>query len=317
MTSCAAMNGGDLALAAFAASQDGIFGIGDARACGLDDLQIREREERSWVRLYPGVFRHPGAPATWRGDLRAAAVASAPHGTLSSRTAARIYGLPGGRETPIEVACPRWRRSQVSGLVVHETTFIDPTDVQLVDDLPVMRPERVAFELASIYPSPGFIERVLQGARRQRLITYDSTQETFDRLARRGRPGVVVFRAALERWRDTIGPTDSDMETRLVQALRRAGLPEPVTQYVVHDASGRFVARADAAYPQWRIVIEYDSKQEHSDEWSLARDASRRNRLLALGYQALTARHRDVKTGANELCDAIRACIRRATGEPA
>jgi very-short-patch-repair endonuclease len=102
------------------------------------------------------------------------------------------------------------------------------------------------------------------------------------------------------------------METLLLQALRRSGLPEPVLQYEVFDPQGRFVARVDAAYPEHRVLIEYDSQQEHSDEWALARDASRRNRLLPLGYQPLVARHRDLKNGGNELGAAIRACLRRS-----
>jgi very-short-patch-repair endonuclease len=100
------------------------------------------------------------------------------------------------------------------------------------------------------------------------------------------------------------------METLLLQVLRRNGLPEPVLQYEVFDSSGRFIGRVDAAYPGWRILIEYDSKQEHSDEWALASDASRRNRLLAQGFHPLTARHRDLVEGGGELCAAIRACMR-------
>jgi very-short-patch-repair endonuclease len=310
------MDDGDAALAAVAARTEGVFTLDHAKGCGLTEDQIEYRASTVWARLYPMVFRHPGAPETWRGNVRAACFAGQPHATLSHRTAAQIYGLPGGRENPIEVTCPRWRRSQTSGLLVHETTFIHPGDVQLIDDLPIMRPERVAFELASV-ESANFIERVLHSARRQRLITYASTSATFERLAGRGRPGVTVFREALERWQPSERPTESDMETLLVQVLRRNGLPEPVLQYEVFDSSGRFVARVDAAYPDWRILVEYDSKQEHSDEWALARDASRRNRLLALGYHPLTARHRDLVDGGDELASAIRACKRRAQVEPA
>jgi hypothetical protein len=304
-------------LARMADQQDGVFTLEQARRCGFDETEIRHREVHSWVRMYPRVFRHPGAPETWRGRLRAASYAGEPHAVLSHRTAARIYGLPFGREDIVELTCPRWRRTQAGGLVVHETTFVHPNDVQLIDELPVMRPERVVFELASIFRSPNLIERALHAARRQRLITYDSTKATFDRLAGRGRPGVVVFREALDRWRPDQRPTESDMETRLVQVLRRAGLPDPVLQHEIYDTSGRFVARVDAALPPWRIVIEYDSMQEHSDEWALARDASRRNRLLALGHQPLSARSRDLKDGGEELCTAIRACMRRSLPEPA
>jgi hypothetical protein len=306
----------DRALAQRAALTDGVFTLEDARECGLTDDQARFREQFIWTRLYPMVFRMPGAPATWRGDLRAACFAGQPNAVLSHRTAARVYGLPGGREDIIEMTCPRWRRTQTAGLIVHESTFVPPNDVQLVDDLPIVRPERAVFELASIYRSVDFIERVLHSARRQRLITYTSTRASFERLAGRGRRGVVVFRAALERWQPSQRPTESDMETLLLQVLRRNNLPEPVLQYEVFDDAGRFVGRVDAALPEYRILIEYDSMQEHSDEWALARDASRRNQMMALGHQPLTARHRDLRTGGRELAQSIRACMRRSARLP-
>jgi very-short-patch-repair endonuclease len=301
----------DLVLASVAAAADGIFTIDHARVCGLSERQIAHRSQYVWLRLYPGVFRLAGAPETWIGDVRAACFAGEPNAVVSHRSAAKLYGLPGGRTDLVELTCPRWRRAKGNGLVVHESTYIDPNDVQLVDDLPVMRPERVVFELAGIYRSVDFVERVLHAARRQRLITHASTVATFRRLEGRGRHGVVVFREALERWQPSTRPTESEMETLLLQTLRRAGLPEPVLQYEVFEPAGRFVARVDAALPEHRVLIEYDSKQEHSDEWALTRDASRRNQLIALGYRPLVARHRDLKNGGDDLAGAIRSCIRR------
>jgi very-short-patch-repair endonuclease len=302
----------DHVLSAIAGAADGVFTRDHARLAGLTEEQINLRSQFVWEHLHAGVFRMPGAPRTWMGDLRAACFAGEPNAAISHRCAAKLYGLPGGRGDLVEMTCPRWRRTQTSGLIVHESTFVHPGDVQLVDDLPVMRPERVTFELASIYRSPDFIERVLHSARRQRLVTYESVRRTFDRLAGRGRPGVTVFRAALERWRPGTCPTESDMETLLVQVVRRAGLPEPVLQHEVYDPTGHFVGRVDAAYPDHKVLLEYDSKQEHSDEWSLARDASRRNRFVALGYDVVIARHRDVQSGGHEVCAAIRACLRRS-----
>ncbi len=310
------MRSTDATLAALVAETDGVFTVEHAKECGLTHDQIEHRAAHVWERLYPTVFRMRGAPPTWRGDLRAAAFAGEPHAVLSHRTAAMLHGLPGGRQRPVELSCPRWRRSQTAGLLVHETTFVHPNDVELIDGLPVTTAERTAFDLASLSRSPDFVETVLHAARRKRLITYASTKATFDRLAGRGRPGVVVFREALQRWPGT-KTTESDQETLLLQVLRKNGLPEPILQYEVFDDAGRFVARVDAAYPQWGALIEYDSIQEHSDEWALTRDSSRRNRLLALGHTTLTARHHDLRTGGGELCAAIRACRRRAESEPA
>jgi very-short-patch-repair endonuclease len=86
-------------------------------------------------------------------------------------------------------------------------------------------------------------------------------------------------------------------------------------QFAVIDSARQFLARADAAYPAARIVIEYDSKQEHSDEFQLARDAKRRNALQACGYAVLSARHADLVGGGRELCCQVSTIIRRTDSE--
>jgi very-short-patch-repair endonuclease len=99
------------------------------------------------------------------------------------------------------------------------------------------------------------------------------------------------------------------METLMLRVLHECGLPSPVPQFEITDAQGHFVGRVDAALPQWRIAIEYDSKQEHSDEFQLARDARRRNQIVAAGWLPLTARHQDLARGGSELCATISAAI--------
>jgi very-short-patch-repair endonuclease len=84
----------------------------------------------------------------------------------------------------------------------------------------------------------------------------------------------------------------------------------------VHDANGLFLGRVDAAYPAARIAIEYDSEQEHSDEFQTARDARRNRALQARGdWKVLSARYEDLRRGGTELCDDILIALRRA--EPA
>ena len=105
------------------------------------------------------------------------------------------------------------------------------------------------------------------------------------------------MRMALEQWDPTQRPTDSEMETKLLQAIRAHDLAEPVLQFEVRDGRGSLVGRVDAAYPDALLALEYDSKQEHSDEFQLAHDARRRNALTALGYHTLSARHADLERG--------------------
>ena len=102
------------------------------------------------------------------------------------------------------------------------------------------------------------------------------------------------------------------METMLLQTVRQHGLPEPTLQYEVRDRDGHLLGRVDAAYPSARIAIEYDSKQEHSDEFQRARDARRNRALQARGdWKVLSARHADLRNGGAELCADIQAILRR------
>jgi hypothetical protein len=297
----------DRALAGYAQSSHGVFDLGVARWIGLTHAQIDWRVAHSWVCLYDGVFRMPGAVPTWKGDLLAACLAAGEPVAVSHRAAAQIYEAP-GKQT-LEITCKRWRRTQVPGLVVHESTRFGPEDINTIDGIPVSTPERVILELAGLKPFPDYVEAVIHAMRRKRLITYESTYAVFQRLARRGVPGVRAMRVALERWTPKV--TQSEMETLLLQTLRTAGLPEPVLQYIVSDHDGQFVAAVDAALPQWRITIEYDSKQEHSDEFQIARDARRRDEILAAGYFPLTARHGDLTRGGDELVERILRIARR------
>jgi very-short-patch-repair endonuclease len=307
----------DRALAEIAASQHGVFTMEDAVRVGLSKRQVDRRVGRTWLLAFDGVYRIAGAPHAWRSDLLAAVFAAGPGAAISHRSAAALYELPGGRPDLIELSCIRWRRSIRPGLVVHESRRLDARDIQEVDGIAVTRPERVILDIAFLFPHANYLDLVIQSARRKRLVTYESTNEMFCRHARRGLKGVSALREALERWDPNSRPTESEMETAFVRVLRENGLPEPVVQHDVHDANGRFVARADAAYPSARIVIEYDSKQEHSDEFQIARDARRRNAIQACGFAVLSARHADIQSGGPEICRLIRSMLRRNNAQPA
>ena len=306
----------DRTLAALAAGQDGVFTIDDARREGLSSDQIDYRIGASWSLIHDGVYRIAGAPATWRSGVRAALMVAGDGSAASHQSAAAMYEVPGGTRDLVELTCVRWKRTVHAGLVVHESRRLDARDIRLLDGIPVTTPERTLLDLAWRFPTANFLELVIQAARRKRLITYESTKEMFDRHARRGLKGVSALREVLERWDPESRATESEMETLLVQALRRSGLPEPVVQHDIADAAGRFIARADAAYPAAALAIEYDSKQEHSDEFQLAKDAQRRNRLQAAGYSVLSARYVDLKSGGTEICGQIAAIIRHRS-EPA
>jgi hypothetical protein len=302
----------DQRLAAVAAENHSVFTTRHAREAGLSHGQIDHRVRCSWIHLYDGVYRTAGASPTWKGALLAACWTASPPCAISHRSAAALYELPGGRGDLIELTCKRWLRTRRPGLVAHESTRLATLDIRQVDGIPVMRPELVVLELAGWQSRPSYIEAVVHAARRKRLLTYESTKEVFDRHARRGLRGVRALRTVLDQWDPGRRPTESEMETLLLQKLRDGGCPEPIPQFEIVDGRGLFIARVDAAFPAWKIAIDYASKQEHSDEFQLARDARRRNQIVAAGWRHISARHGDLTAGAHELLDAIAAASRSA-----
>jgi len=302
---------GQRLLARFAEAHHSVFTISDAVDAGLSRGRRQRRSSAEWTRIHRGVFRSAGAEPSRFSDLRAAVVAGGDCAAISHRTAADVYVLPGACHDPIEIVCRRWERARHPGLVVHESRSLMAADIVVIDGIAVVRAELAILQLAGWKPQPNYVEAVIHAARRKRLISYDSMHETFLRHARRGLKGVAATRIALERWNPANAASESEMETLLFQAMRAHDLPELVLQFEVLDQNGVFVARTDAALPRWKVTIEYQSMQEHLDEFQVAADDRRRNRILAAGYFPLLARIGDLRAGGDELAEQIRAIARR------
>jgi hypothetical protein len=127
-------------------------------------------------------------------------------------------------------------------------------------------------------------------ARRNGLVSHRSTERALFRLARPGRPGSRILRFVLDQRSPSLSPPESEMETLMLEAVRRHGLPAPIPQYVIR-ANGRFVARPDAAYPDYKVAIEYQSTEWHADYEPLVVDCQRRNRLQRLQWAVVDATH--------------------------
>lgn len=103
------------------------------------------------------------------------------------------------------------------------------------------------------------------------------------------RRGVRAARAALVL---LDGRSESPLESWLRVLLRLAGLPTPVVQHVItHD--GVFVARVDLAWPDQRLVVEYDGGH-HLERRQHVADLRRREALGRAGWTVLVFMAEDV-----------------------
>jgi very-short-patch-repair endonuclease len=92
-------------------------------------------------------------------------------------------------------------------------------------------------------------------------------------------------------------------------ACVRAGLPAPVPQLVVM-ANGQFLGRVDLAWPEARLVVEYEGAH-HFDDVHIRRDDRRYERLVAAGWRVIRLSSADL----HYLADAV-SRIARALGWP-
>jgi hypothetical protein len=168
--------------------------------------------------------------------------------------------------------------------------------------MPVTTPVRTAFDLGR------------QRHRTHALIALDAMCRRLVRLPevaqyateRAGWPGVAKLRVLL-RLVDT--RAESPMETRLRLLLYDSGAPTPVPQYEVRDEDGRFLARVDLAYPQWRIALEYEG-DHHRERATFRRDIARVNALRHAGWLVLRFTADDVLRHPDRVVDHVLAVIR-------
>jgi len=175
-----------------------------------------------------------------------------------------------------------------------------------VDGIPVTTPVRTVIDLAVVLDIDS-LEEVLYSAMRMRLVSIEGIERSLDELGalRLGRKRV---RQVLERAR--AGCTESLLETRFLQLLRRAGLPLPVGQFEIRSPTDVFIARVDFAYPDRRLAIELDGSRWHSIERDVARDDRRERRIVAGGYRIMRFTWRDV----HETPEVVVAEVKSALG---
>ena len=92
-----------------------------------------------------------------------------------------------------------------------------------------------------------------------------------------------------------------------------AGLPEPVVQHQIFDGD-LLVARADLAYPELKIAIEYEGDGHRTDKDQWRKDIARQRRLEALGWIVIRVTELDLHDGGRALVGAVsRARAARTT----
>ncbi|MDK3257474.1 hypothetical protein [Blastococcus capsensis] len=188
---------------------------------------------------------------------------------LGGRSAAAILGGPSpGYADPVTVVPPTslsWRGPR--GVRVH-LAELPASDVLSRDDgVRYTVPLRTAWDVAALEPvgtAVGVLDDLLR-----RGVLHEPELRAFVR-AGSGRWGVRRVRRAVEL---VDARAESPPESWVRVACALAGLPEPVPQFEA-VADGAWLGRVDLAWPEARLIVEYDG-EHHFEGLQIVKDDAR------------------------------------------
>ena len=208
---------------------------------------------------------------------------------FSHATAARLYGLPlpWGLDDRIHVTSPPGiAPSRHRGCRGHHD---DGTGIRLIDGLPVSTPEQTFIELGRLLPTDALVAVGDHLVHVPRFPEAGRPWTTIERLAAactERRAGVVRARAALGSVRQGV---ESPMETALRLLLVGAGLREPVCGYELRDGDRR-IGWFDLAWPQQRVLGEYDGDQHRTSAEQYEKDIRRFDDAAEIDWRVVRVR---------------------------
>ncbi|MBX7100162.1 MAG: endonuclease domain-containing protein [Myxococcaceae bacterium] len=300
---------------ALAARQLGVISLGQVQGAGVaNSTRQHWVVVGRWERRLARVYRVRGAPWTWHQQLLAAVLWARPSAVASHRSAGWLWGLDGlgpRPPEPVDVTVAHDRRLSLETEVTLHRTRTFPKHIEWWKRLiPVTDLARTLIDLAGVLDETSF-ELALDSACRSKPRLLQWLERELARLGRRGRAGAAAVTKAL---RHRVDPAlESALEVRVMRALRRAGLPRPLTQCTLHDASGRFLARVDFCWPDRGVVLEADGWRFHGSRPRWERDLARRNALTHAGYQVFNVTWDLVRTSG--WLEALSAAVFSRTGE--
>lgn len=275
------------------AAQHGAFAASQAVALGVPPTTLRSGALRGlYEEAHDGVFFVAGSSGSWRRSVVAAVLSEGDVAAASHQTAAFLHGFVGRRGDDIHVVARRWLRRRRAGINVHESTDLIPGDIESIDGIPTTNATRTVVDLGAT--APWLVPGALGNAIRAGSTGLDEVERFVARVARRGRRGVGVIRPLIRDRRRWERRTESELEDRFARIVHDFDLPSPVPQFTVCDDAGRFVCRADFAYPSSRVLIELDGFAFHAGESAFQRDRTKQNRAILLGWSVFRYTWRDV-----------------------
>jgi len=267
---------------------------------------MRELRHPDVLRLSRDTYLPRALGGDLRSRLAVVLLTSPPGAVVSHLSAADVWRLQipcrDRADDRVHVTIPEGSRAESRSDRRLYRLPIGDDDVVRKGSVPVTSPARTWRDLAGILEPPALLaatDQILQGLA--------GPEELQQELARRPRGrGCARARQVLP----IADPrADSPMESVLRWLIHDAGLPAPELQFRIRDDGGVIVAAADMAWPQHKVLVEFDG-DVHRERKPFVEDRRRQNRVVMAGWTVLRFTSADVYGDAL----GVLAQIRRALG---
>lgn len=219
-------------------------------------------------RLHQGVYAVGHTRLSRHGWCLAAVLASGPRALLSHHSAGWLFGITRHSPLPVHVTAPSRRRSRLP-VVLHHSQCLAPEDQAVEQGIPVTALPRTLLDLAAAIRF-GLLQRALERSEELELFDLGPVESLLDRT--RGHHGWGRLRRAIALY-EPVPFTRSQFERRFFEAVLRAGLPRPATNFV--EAGFEL----DVYWPEHRFAVELDTYLTHGTTGSFERDRLRQEDL--------------------------------------
>jgi hypothetical protein len=289
--------------------QRGVISRSQALAMGITPSGVRHRLQAGgrWQVLLPGVYLTvTGQPTVLQRNM-AALLYAGPVSAITGPSALHSWGMTGLQAWHVDVLVPHGCRRVSRESVRIRRTRRMPSQVAFDRAIRYVLPARAVADTVRCMTELSDVRAVVAGAVQQRICKIEF-------LAAELPAGPIrdtgVLRTVLA---EVAAGIRSAPEADLLCLVASAGLPMPLFNCSLR-LNGAFLARPDAYWPEYGVVVEVDSWQWHSGPEAWAKTLRRHNRLEAAGLRVLHFSPRQIRTEAGDVVSQITAAL--AHGRP-
>jgi very-short-patch-repair endonuclease len=255
------------------------------------------------LRIYRGVYAVGRADLRREGHFLAAVLACGQGAALSHLAAAAHRGLLRSSASRIDVTVAPRRRVRPHPRIRAHRARLDPADVVPLKAIPTTSVERTLLDLADVV-APERLREAFEQTHRLRVFDLASMRAVLERSP--GRRGLRVLNALLAEGWEEPPELRSGAERELLELIRAAGLPLPVTNTYLEGIL------VDACWPRHRLVVEIDSYAYHSSPGQFETDHERTEVLQRAGCVVIRFTARRLRRHPGAVIAAIRGALDRA-----